>query len=275
MPRDWLDSKKRFRLFTVSDHTKLSLTKRLVYSYLAYRSRYGKPSSQAEIARQTGLDRGETVAEAVELLVRMGLAVRDEGCIRAIEPTGDNLALFYAIDGGEHWSQGHAYIWYHPVESGLTTKQNYLLWTLHSLGGVPQNQNGLAKLTGLNRETIRSALLDLIEKEAVTFQKAGGFRFRCALGEPDRSWFMDRPRKPVGERERAVRTLLTKAGIPEYEHAGLATELVALPDPVAVIRRAYHGHRRWAEKKGVTRPTHCGKRLTIEIDKHKPNREAI
>jgi hypothetical protein len=269
MPHDWLATKKKFRLLTVSDHKALPLTRRLVYSYLAYRSRYGKGASQAEIARQTGLDRGETVAEAVKSLDRMGLVERTGDRIKAIEPAGGNEALFYPIDGGEHWSQGLAYLWYYPVVSGLTTKENYLLWTLHSLGGVPQNQNGLAKLAGLNRETVRTLLLDLIERDAVSFQKDDGHRFRCRLKEPDPSWFMDRPRKPVGEREEFVRACLTKMGIPKYEHATLAPELVAMPDPVAVIRRAYNGHRRWAEKKGVSRPSHCGKRLRIEIDKHK------
>ena len=268
MPLDWLTHKRKFRLLVLADPKALTISERVVYSYLAHRAFYGKTATQTEIAGRTGLDRGTAVARAVENLERKGLAQRHPDGVQAIEPTCDLRPLFVPIDGGEHWSQSYAYIWYYPAQDGITTAQNVLLWTLASVGERPQNKAGLAKLLGVTRETVQAAVIELTHQRAISF-KPDGQRFRCGLLEPQAGWFIDRPKKPGSRLAEQLQALLGKAGIPAYEHHEFINDLVRMPDPVAVLKIAFKGHQQWCEKNNITRPTHCGKRLRMEIDRHK------
>lgn len=256
---DGLKNKRKFRLLTPKDPKSISLSERIVYSYLAYRARYEKAATQAEIADQTGLERGRTVARAVIGLIQRGLVERREAGLVAVE---DN-DVFLKLDQGEHWSQRYAYLWYYPVTNGLTTAENLLLWTLHSLGGRPQNKVGLANLTGLKRDYIVKWIKKLIERGALRKPDKG----RYTIGTPDPSWFIDRPIARMTETERRVRKWLTTAEIPQYEHSKLVKALLPMPDPRSVIKRAYVGHKEWSKQVGA-KEFPCTKRLWKEIDKH-------
>src|SRR6516165_7838517 len=86
---------KRFtRVFNRTKHNKLSFNQQVLYTQLMYREARGKGASQKTLARSTGIDRGETVRDALKALEKYGLAAKRGNRWYGVPPAGDTVEWF-------------------------------------------------------------------------------------------------------------------------------------------------------------------------------------
>lgn len=154
------------------------LNARLLYSWLAYRSRKNLGSSARAISKEVGLH-PTTVAKAVISLIGL-IERRDEEWIAL--PPPDGLFITWKPEGeGEHWSDGFAYLTLLLPRKGAVIKYpathrkfglNHALIFSHLVGrankkggdGVVRKftMAGAAKLFGIDPKTVGSIMDDLL-----------------------------------------------------------------------------------------------------------------
>jgi DNA-binding MarR family transcriptional regulator len=232
---DWLPSKKFIKFLSVNRDCPLTFSQRLVYSFLVYGARLNKALSLRGITKATQLDRN-TVRVVVRQLVEIGLAQRHHGTVQAVEPTGYVAAWFVSpprLAEANTWADRLAYFRFYlsmPVQErstsrrlALTPKQAAVYCLLLNLSkelpaGSEESTLGmrvctasqalLAALLGIDRQTVRKALVKLEELYLVEVHQE-----MLALLHPGKcqlAWFQTRqPKKQKPPAPNLVRPWLS------------------------------------------------------------------
>ncbi len=158
---------------TTSGSRSSPLQARLVYSWLAYRSRFGLGASARDISLHTGLH-PKTVAEALGAL--SGLIERHENNWAAIEPPS-GLFVQFTPSKPEHWSDHYAYMTLflpqkgakveYPETSRRFTLNHALIWSFLYRQAKDEmvrrfTVSGAASLFGVDEKTVKAVLDDLL-----------------------------------------------------------------------------------------------------------------
>tara|TARA_R110002095_G_scaffold189106_1_gene166574 strand:- start:2592 stop:3503 length:912 start_codon:yes stop_codon:yes gene_type:complete len=151
--------------YTTTD-CKLSLTDRLVYSYLAWKDQWSGIPDNSSIARRLGMDR-ETVARSIARLTDIGFIIDGKVCLPDLEKTW----FKYRKGNYDHWSQGFRFWTCYTRNTNIPdnplTVHDICLWSFiqHS----HQTHNGdwkisyLSKVLSMNRATVEAGLQRLKE----------------------------------------------------------------------------------------------------------------
>ncbi len=149
------------------------LQARLVYSWLAYRSRFGLGASARDIRRHTGLHL-DTVSETLSAL--SGLIERQGNNWVALEPPA-GLFVQFTPSNPQHWSEHFTYLMLflpakrakieYPETSRRFGRNHALIWSFlfrQAKDGVVRRFTvaGAASLFGLDEKTIKAVLDDLL-----------------------------------------------------------------------------------------------------------------
>jgi len=228
---EWFPSKRFIKLLSVTKACQLTFNQRLVYSFLVYRSRLNKGVSVRGIAKSLQLDRN-TVRVVVRKLVELGLVAKKDGNFQAVEPTGPLAEWFVSpirLAEAKFWGDRLAYIRYYlpmPLKEkayrhrlALTLKQNAIYCLLLNLSKelppdseeaifglrlCTASQASVAGLLGLDRQTVRKALVRLEQCSLMEAQKE-----LVVLLRPEASqlaWFQTRkPKKQTKPMPNLVR----------------------------------------------------------------------
>jgi len=153
----------------------------LVYSYLCYRTRYGRGASLREIQAATGISRttlttlkgggdgGDRRKGLMAKLLDAGLVNVVNRQYFALEPPSDVAkGLFYERSGEvKHWTDRWAYFTF-SIPPGWSGAVALVYAKLKSLGTISYTERGLAKLLGMSRDAVGTALrtLELVGKVA-------------------------------------------------------------------------------------------------------------
>ena len=149
------------------------LQARLVYSWLAYRSRFGLGASARDIRRHTGLHL-DTVSETLSAL--SGLIERQGNNWVALEPPA-GLFVQFTPSNPQHWSEHFTYLMLflpakgakieYPETSRRFGRNHALIWSFlfrQAKDSVVRRFTvaGAASLFGLDEKTIKAVLDDLL-----------------------------------------------------------------------------------------------------------------
>jgi hypothetical protein len=188
--------KRLTRIVNRTVQNPLSFNELVVYSCLVERATHGKGANQRQIHRATGLHASTAIPSALQTLQRLGLVVKTGQYWRALEPAGEATGWFKnRKDSGEQaWHRRFSYWWMalRSKKSPLTVKQNAVYFKLLNVSGSARwrCQEGLSKLLGVDRKTVRTALAKL---------KSSGLVSKSLWpGEPTAdqlAWFRDKPKK--------------------------------------------------------------------------------
>ena len=179
----WFPFKRYVPMVVSTKKCSLQYHQRLVYSFLVYRLRKDQATTKAKIETTLRLDKG-TVVNALTALTNVGLAIKEGGQYRAVEPN-DTHQGWFASNGRTDvpWNRQLAtYVVLRPKKSsGLSTKTNALLWLLYSLApkyGTPvvlgQHLAGLAVMLKMSRKGVKQGIarlenMGLVERVGTTF----------------------------------------------------------------------------------------------------------
>ena len=230
--QDILEGKRYLMVAKVTAACPLAWNHRLVWSYLAYKLRDGKPLPMKRIAEVTGLDH-KTIKKVLGELATYGLAKKvGEGHV-ALRPPDEWVAWYR--ERGEERREWHQLLRRFPVYlliagnrngKGISPVQNALLWTLHSLRkdkeeAIVTNQTaaGLVALTGFHRNSVRTAL-KWLEDEQLIKPEGSGYRLLRPTDAHLSGW-QDRQPKTAAEPENkraAVNVLATIEGVLRDQH---------------------------------------------------------
>ena len=188
--------KRLTRIVNRTVQNPLSFNELVVYSCLVERATHGKGARQQQIHRATGLHASTAIPSALQTLQGHGLVVKSGNYWRALEPAGETTGWFKnRRDTSEQaWHHRFSYWWMvlRSKKSPLTVKQNAVYFKLLNVSGSTRwrCQEGLSKLLGLDRKTVRTALAKL--------QSSGLVANNLWPGEPTAAqlaWFRDKPKK--------------------------------------------------------------------------------
>lgn len=188
--------KRLTRIVNRTVQNPLSFNELVVYSCLVERATHGKGANQRQLHRATGLHESTAVPSALQTLQRHGLAVKNNQYWRALEPAGEATGWFKnrKDSGDQAWHRRFSYWWMalRSKKSPLTIKQNAVYFKLFNVSGSARwrCQEGLSKLLGLDRKTVRTALAKL--------QSSGLVSNSLWPSEPTTgqlAWFRDKPKK--------------------------------------------------------------------------------
>lgn len=166
---DMMKVKRKLFFLTTTADCRLTFSERLVYSELAYRAKYSRGATKAQLIRNLRLD-PKTIRSAVERLQDRGLA-----CLRgrqwyAQEPSGETIRWFRRRKTeNTSWHSIFAYtLMLKPSkECPLTARQIVLYWLVVSLRKKKRRVTAayLSKLMGVAPQTIRNGLDRLVRMD--------------------------------------------------------------------------------------------------------------
>ena len=212
MIADKLNNKQYLRLVTSTKTSPLDLSQRLAYSALLSKA---DGLSQGAVSLLTGLDAKGTVAAALKVLSRHGLAVQDVNHWLPLEPNEGRKDWFSIAIKDEHWRNRLAYtkLYRRAEECPLTLRQVVVYSTLISLAkgskdrkDLPERHRGrvcdgltfeyISLISSVGVKTVRSTIDKLAEmKLAKSFASTLRSRFALVLLIPKDEampWFLDK-----------------------------------------------------------------------------------
>jgi DNA-binding Lrp family transcriptional regulator len=211
----WYSGKSRLFFLTTTKQSLISFNERIVYSLLVAKLRFGQGMTMSSVAKAVNIERA-TVRKVVDRLVSITLALKTDGSVFAVEPTGDQ-ADWFALrnsDADDWWDRLAYYPVYLPhSRQPLSPRYNVLLFLLLSLGrGKPyakdQTYRGLAKLLGIDPKTVKNGITKLVKLGFIEVFRA----------TPESDWFGVGFHKPSAEHLKRFRDV--EGGKPD-EYVGL------------------------------------------------------
>jgi len=256
------------------------LQARLVFSWLAHRSRIGVGASARDICRNTGLH-PQTVAEATKGL--SGLVECQETGWVALKPP-DGLFSPFTPNQSQHWSDHIAYMMFFPPQKGAkitypeTTRRfgvnHAVIWSfLHrkAKDGVVRRFTvaGAAAMFALDEKTVTSVLADLLWLRLIDREDLG----RCSditvlpLTDDHLSLFQQKPEseakqiEPIAKKPRPAVEPFTYPGdqwdtcrrlcdglMPQQKAEGAIQKAQRLRDTPEVFEATFRHAKKWHDK---------------------------